>query len=1216
MSRWVYWVSLTAIIVILGYPLLQMVVDPLADYRSLFKLGIDLEGGTSLVYQLRTPEEGVRPDAEVVRRTILRRIDPQGVQGYTVNQLGKSRIEIVIPGRRAAVKFKAAEPLTAERIAERRKEEKPPPDALAAYEGGTRLVVRMRPPLYIRDITDRIAQAVLWRQFEDQRFEVVPLEAGGERGHEKYDMVAVWLPFPPTEKETIEAWREAIEAGLATNPDVEDVKRLVGQAGFLQFRIVADRFQDRDKVAGGDFETIVNLKRAGRPSPNDRFKWYPVSESYYEDLTKRGIPDEYIAVHDKEAKRTELLVDVGDGQDITGEDLASVSPDSKPTGEPIVSFSIKPRSQQRMARLTKKENYGRSMAILLDGEIRSAPTLGGRRSRDEYQPLATGGIIEGYANTAERDRVLQILQSGNLGANLGDPVFERTVGPELGEDNIRKGVRAIAIGLVLVLAFMAVYYRFAGLVADVALLLNLALVVAILFIANQAWTLPGIAGLILTVGMSVDANVLIFERIREERGKEGSLAFAVRRAYSRAFRTILDANVTTLIPALALMVFATEEVQGFAIVIIVGIAMSMFTALVFTRMVFEAGVQAGWVKDLRMQQWIEAPNVDWMRLARRAIVVSGVLVLAGGMYFYTRGRDKYDIEFTGGTQVDVALAVPGESETERLETVRDRVAETFAPGAVVQRLDVEARPGAEQGLSYFRIRVASTGQAGEGPIDETTVRKRLPEAFADMWPEAQAGVRIAIQASRITDDLIREQMRTEPAEARGPAPEGDATEAEAVPEAEAGTPGPEQGYYFIPPELRTFLGKLRLQFTVSVPMAEQDVQAELLRFLRERHPEIQETEVRVRGTTGGDRPGRFKAFDLWVAVPHEGRYAGVSNAEFWTGVLEGALGQREFLSATSFEATMAAESWQKAILAIVGSLAFIVLYIWIRFAKPIYGIAAVAALAHDVFIVLGAVALTAVFDRIWSGNWLLLTDMKINLPMVGAFLTLIGYSLNDTIVVFDRIRENRGKFGDLSVEVTNRSINQTLTRTIWTSLTTFMVVAVLYVLGGTASTLHGFAYVLTLGVIVGTYSSMAIASPILVLRGYLMRVYAVALPVLGIVVTAYYLLSVGFAVSPAGGAIVAVWLVWLGLATWGTRAYATDQAWTLQDRAPWLAKGVAGAGLVAPLAFVAMLLVVQFAPEESGWATWAGPMAVGALFSLPAMFALYRKVYGSFFEKG
>jgi SecD/SecF fusion protein len=1201
MSRWVYWASLAFILVMLGIPGISLLTrQPLAfeaaepitsddiaakvaddvpaedlvpfeggtrlvvdigRARPIFKLGLDLAGGTSLIYQLRAPERGEIPDPAVVRRIILKRIDPTGVRGYTVRQHGATRIEIIVPARRA----QTAMPL--------------------------------------RDVENGIADAVHGRRLDNKRFRVFGLEEVEQDGRKAYTQVAVWTSVDPENEDALDAWREAIRAGLETNPDVEDVKRLVGQAGFLQFRIVADRFQDRDKVAGGDFENIVNLKKAGRPSPNDRFQWYPVSDNYYERLTEHGIPDGFIAVHDEEAQKIEVLVDVGDGQDITGEDLASARPSSKATGEPIVEFSIKPRSQTRMARLTKRENYGRAMAIILDGEVQSAPTLGGRRPREDYQPLASGGIIEGYASTAERDRVLQILQSGNLGANLGDPVFERTVGPELGEDNIRKGLRAIGIGLVLVLIFMVVYYRFAGLVADVALLLNLGLVVSVLFIADQAWTLPGIAGLILTVGMSVDANVLIFERIREEKGREGSLAFAVGRAYSRAFRTILDANITTLIPAVFLYALATEEVQGFAIVIIVGIAMSMFTALLFTRMIFEAGMQAGWVKNLKMRQWVRVPRVDWMRLARRAVVVSGVLIVAGAMYFYTRGPEKYDIEFTGGTQVDLALDVPEEAGVGRLEQVRARVADTFGPEAVVQKLDVEARPG-EEDLSYYRISVAAVGEGGEKQQGERQVRARLREAFAHMWPEVGAGVRVQAEASEITVDLIRQRLsqeRGQPEEPEGaPAPEAD----------------PGEGYYFIPAEMRQFMGTLRLQFSANVALTEQEVRAELLRFLRDRHSELADTEIRVRGTTPADQPGRFRAFDAWVAVSYEGRYAGASNPEFWKGVLDGALGQREFLSVTSFEATMAAETWQKAVLVIIGSLGAIVFYIWLRFAKLSYGLAAVVALVHDVFIVLGAVAITAAIDRLWTGNWLLITDMKINLPMVGAFLTLIGYSLNDTIVVFDRIRENRGKFGDLSEEVTNRSINQTLTRTIWTSLTTFLVVMVLYVLGGTASTLHGFSYVLTLGVIVGTYSSMAIASPVLVLRGYLMRVYAIAYPMLALVVTVYFLASVGFAASALSWAIVIVWLVWMGVAAWGTHCHANDRPWPLLESAPWLAKGAAGAGLIAPPVFVAMLLVVQFAPEGTDWAAWAGPMAVGALFSMPAMVSLYRSVWGSFFEKG
>jgi hypothetical protein len=240
--------------------------------------------------------------------------------------------------------------------------------------------------------------------------------------------------------------------------------------------------------------------------------------------------------------------------------------------------------------------------------------------------------------------------------------------------------------------------------------------------------------------------------------------------------------------------------------------------------------------------------------------------------------------------------------------------------------------------------------------------------------------------------------------------------------------------------------------------------------------------------------------------------------------------------------------------------------------------------------------------------------MKINMPMVGAFLTLIGYSLNDTIVVFDRIRENRGKFGDLSVEVTNRSINQTLTRTVWTGWTTFMVVVVLYVLGGSASTLHGFAFVMTLGVLVGTYSSVAIASPILVMRDYLRRAYAAAFPVLALG-TMVFVLVWSAPGRPVPAVLVGLWFAWTVPAAWGTWCHAAGRPWPLEAKARWLVRGLAAAGLLAPLVLVVTCGAMLVAPPGAGWEAWAGPAAVGALFTTPAALGLYRRAWGSLFQK-
>ena len=222
----------------------------------------------------------------------------------------------------------------------------------------------------------------------------------------------------------------------------------------------------------------------------------------------------YVYVVDTPTKTVQVLVSLADGADVTGADLARARPSTQ-DGQPIVSFEMRAEATARFARLTNPLMLRRHMAIILDGVIQTAPAL--------QATLSSNGIITGYKDPHEVGEIVRVLNSGKLAASLGDPVSERTVGPELGADNIRHGLWASLIGFLIVIVFMGVYYLFAGAVADLALLLNLVLTVCIMFWIRQAWTLPGIAGLILSLAMAVDANVLIYERLREEKGKEGSL---------------------------------------------------------------------------------------------------------------------------------------------------------------------------------------------------------------------------------------------------------------------------------------------------------------------------------------------------------------------------------------------------------------------------------------------------------------------------------------------------------------------------------------------------------------------------------------------------------------------------------------------------------------------------------------------------------------------
>jgi len=1208
MSKWVYWVSLTAIAAVLAPPAWVLLTDPLADFGTLFKKGIDLQGGTSLIYQLRAPEGGTAPDARDAKRVIMGRIDPQGTRQYVVRPIGKDRLEIVLPGRPTRVKVET-EAVTREGLqaAEQaaRKQSPGTADAIKenfdAFMKGARLSVLMKPSLYLDDIQGRIRQAARERLANPN----VPVAIVGTKPEgERWEEVALYLAASPGDAKTIADWSDLIATSLATQRDVTRVKRLVQQAGFLEFRIVADKVKDREKA---DFDRLIRLKLAGQPSYTQEFKWYPLKKGW--DWYREGYLDRsnYVYVVDKQAHAVEVLVNVADGQNVTGSDLSRAFASSQ-EGDPIVSFQMKAEAGSRFANLTNPDMRNRLLAIILDGVIQSAPVL--------RATLSTGGIIEGYRdNVRERDEVVTILNSGKLAASLGEPILERTVGSELGADNIHKGFVASLVGLVLVVVFMGAYYRLTGLVANLALLLNLVLTICIMYEISATWTLPGIAGLLLSLAMAVDANVLINERLREEKGKEGSLAFALKKAYERAFRTILDSNLTTIIPAFILILpgLSTEEVKGFAMVMIIGILVSMFTAVVVTRMVIDTGLKRGWIKDFKMFQLFKTPNLDWMKFARVAVILSVVAVAAGAIVFLSRGKEKYDIEFTGGTQVEMKLHPAAGQALVPIEKVRALATESLGEGVTVQELQYAKELGETKTVSFL-ISIPPYGKFGD---NERDIKDGLSQAFAAYRPEGR-GEAITATSAEITYEVIRRFLDKQPAAAKpGPTAEaGPAGDTKPPAKAEAAPPAPAPAaapaapgeYRFIPDEERQYLGKILVTAEVSPPMTTADLTRRIDANIRDRFPYLAGAVYRIEGKKAAGAPGEFSSFDVWVRDDFGAKYQDKPMPAIWTDVLRMAGGQQEaFASTTHFEATMATEMWHKAVIAIVFSLLAMILYIWIRFAKFASGLAAVIGLVHDVFFTLGCVTLSGYIASVWSPNFLQLTDLKINLPIIGAFLTLIGYSVNDTIVVFDRMRENRGKYGDLSISIVNSSINQTLSRTVLTSFTVFVAVLALYFLGGATSSVHGLAFVMLIGTIVGCYSSVVISSPILVMRDYLYRVYVCSYPIVSAGLLVYFAFlwhsPRDFFASWIGWVWVAMQGVWTVLATWAAYSEAYGKPWLMVAKARGVVRGMTALSFLAPVAAVAFAVVAVLSTASLNW---AGPAALGFLMTCPATYALYR----------
>lgn len=571
---------------------------------------------------------------------------------------------------------------------------------------------------------------------------------------------------------------------------------------------------------------------------------------------------------------------------------------------------------------TPKEIYsqgrGWRMAVILNGSVITSPSLNAS--------LRDGGTISGRFSQREINQLAADLKAGSL-SFTPRILSEENVSPELGHEERTKGIVASAIALALVVIAMVGYYRFAGLVASCAVLLNIFIMWGVLQNLGAALTLPGIAGIVLTIGMAVDANVLVFERVREEFKISGRIASALQAGYRKAFSAIIDSNVTTIIAALILIQFDSGPIKGFAVTLIIGILSSMFTSLFMTRYFF-----AGWVrnpehKQLSMARFLKETHFDFLAQAKKAIVVSLIVMVVGTFFLIQERKTIFGMDFTGGYSLTVDLEEQAGHPNYRLETIN---------------------------------------------------------AFLD-------------QGASRRDFEVRELSR--PNQLR----------------IQLGTSMDEKGHPFYQmPEVNSAEGPYSYEY--------------------QRDPRLN-----------------------WVVNTLQSSHLNIQSSELdnlqknWT-IISG-----QFSDAMR----------NNAILALGAALLAILLYITFRFEFK-YAIGAVAGLVHDVIITLGFLALFHAMGF----------SVQIDLQVIGAIMTIIGYSLNDTIIVFDRIREDikilrRMKFK----EIINHALNVTLSRTIMTSGTTILVLLALVLLGG--QSIFAFSLVMTVGVVIGTLSSLFIASPVM-----------------------------------------------------------------------------------------------------------------------------------------
>ncbi len=635
--------------------------------------------------------------------------------------------------------------------------------------------------------------------------------------------------------------------------------------------------------------------------------------------------------------------------------------------EIVVSMSFDSQGTRQFGQLTTN-HVGELLAILLDGKIQSAPRIN--------EPILGGNAqISGDFTFEEAQYLANILKAGAfpVGVKIAE---ERTVGPTLGQEAIDDGVRAAVIGMGVVLIFMLIYYRFSGIVAIIALAFNMLIILGALAGFGAALTLPGLAGLVLTIGMAVDANVLIFERIREELRTGKTVWSAIQTGYQKAFWTILDANVTTLAVAAVLYHFGTGPIKGFAITLGIGIFASMFTAIVVTREIY------GWVLGGRNverlsigREVIRNTTIGFLSRSRMGFLVSSVLIIIGIVSLVLHNGPNFGIDFRGG--------VKAYAKFDRAVTQSELSTKLTELGYERSKIQVDAaKQEASIDIGYSK---------------EFESQRIVVPLIADPGDATARSVQVS---------STQERVRFQP---------GDTIQLI-------------EGEHRLRNEIREVIeGADTITFVLADEIGSDLTQA---------------AQIQIQASVGQILTGAL-----------------LQGGSDWQAM-------QRAVNVSEVGPSVGKDLKWAALWSVLWSIVILLLYISWRFEFR-FAIGAIAALIHDVLITLGVFSVLV---------------KEINLPTVAAFLTIIGYSLNDTIVVFDRIRENSTLLkGTDFAEVINRSINQSLSRTVVTSLTTLFVVLVIFLQTAAGQEINTFALALIVGVIVGTYSSVFIASPIIYL---------------------------------------------------------------------------------------------------------------------------------------
>ena len=809
--------------------------------------------------------------------------------------------------------------------------------------------------------------------------------------------------------------------------EIQRVQNIIESSGHLEFRLVSSNDQLIKQAEAGDVP--------------EGYHWY----------SPRGNPQEKVLVNDD--------------AELTGEFISRTGVQVNPqTRELEVSLDFNAEGRHTFAKVTE-ENVGQRLAIILDdirgangniikqGQLYSAPVI--------RTAIWGAASISGSFTQIEAEDLQTTLEAGGLPATL-QLEDKNEVGPTLGKDSIAMGERAAIIGAIAVLFFMLIYYRKGGIVANVALVLNVLLVVGSMAIFQATLTLPGIAGLALTVGMAVDANVLIFERIREELEKRGAsqLSLAVREGYDRAIITIIDSNLTTLGTALFLYLIGTGTVKGFAATLSLGLIFSMFTAVFVTRVVFNILIAKNWLHKLGMIKILGKTSYAFSSKMPYCITGSVIVIAIGMAYFFYRGQDNYDIDFRGGTMMHV-VTKGGVTDND----IRKAIAGEY-PDASVQSVKLTE----QKDYAEFEIKTAERGLA-----EIVGEPKAIPAvATGDLEPFA-GGYEFVVRTDKPTlpADLQKALAKTEPGvrvTGRGTPQKGDFTEFAVLvksPDRNKATDNVRTAFVDLsvradvarlladklvpdgfPVAMLTEDGRVNMEVNVETSVSVKELTDHLVTW---GYPDA---KVSVK-----DKPDAAAGTSLVIVAKAKEDDPGALRANLVSNYKV----SEPFARVRSVGSYVVGLMKERALAALLLSFLFIIGYLWFRFEFK-FGIAAVIALVHDVLFTLGFVAVAGI---------------PINLTIIAALLTIIGYSVNDTVVIFDRVRENlnllrRERFENL-VDI---SVNQTLSRTILTSAATMISVLALVIWG--SGSIRDFALAMMVGMVSGTYSTVFIAAPVVV----------------------------------------------------------------------------------------------------------------------------------------